>query len=78
MSEPEESIDELAHEITVAILKRLESKMKLGTMSLSNNYHCTGLKYECGRGYHCTPKDVHSCSNIFWCFGFVETNHTVP
>ena len=78
MSETERSkkIDELSHEITTEILKRLEAEVKLGRLSLSDNYVCSGAGFICGNVYRCggTLGDPsHSCSGTFGCtYLFIE------
>ncbi len=76
MPEPEssETLDELSHEITVEILRKLETKKKIGRLSLSGNYICQGESYTCGFNYSCNPKAYHYCKKYFECSdGFGST-----
>jgi len=72
--ESPKTVDELSNEITVEILRRLETKKKIGTSSLSGNYYCQGDSYTCGFNYSCNPKLDHYCRNYFKCSdGFTST-----
>lgn len=68
MPESEESIsmDELSHEISIEVLRRLKFEGKIEDLS-SSNYQCTGTAYVCGKLYKCPHTREHSCIAFFMC-----------
>lgn len=68
MPESEDSIsmDELSHEISIEVLKRLKFAKKIEDLS-SGNYQCTGTGYVCGKLYKCPHTSAHSCVGFFMC-----------
>lgn len=74
MPESEDSIsmDELSHEISIEVLRRLKLIGKIEELS-SGNYQCTGTAYVCGNHYKCPHTREHSCVGFFECRnGFLE------
>jgi hypothetical protein len=60
------SIEELSHEISIEVLRRLKFMGKTERLS-SGNYQCTGTGYTCGRNYKCPHTKDHSCIQFFEC-----------
>jgi hypothetical protein len=66
-SENSRTIDELSHEISIEVLRKLKIKRTTGMVPLSENYQCIGKKYVCGKNYGCDPSSDHSCLQYFEC-----------
>ncbi len=77
-SERSRTIEELAHEISIEVLRKLKIKRTTGMMPLSENYQCIGKKYICGKNYSCEPKDDHSCLQYFECRHWYMNTDPLP
>lgn len=77
-SERSRTIEELAHEISSEVLRKLKIKRTTGMMPLSENYQCIGKKYICGKNYSCEPKDDHSCLQYFECRNWYMNTDPLP
>lgn len=77
-NENSRTIDELAHEISIEVLRKLKIKRATGMMPLSENYQCIGKKYICGRIYACEPKEDHSCLQYFECRNWYMNTPPLP